>query len=61
MGKWVVSSAAGAAQGTPIGFIESMPTGLIHIRIDGHVTPDTAESIRTKLSIAINDAKPRRP
>ncbi|TCO47993.1 hypothetical protein [Actinocrispum wychmicini] len=58
MGKWVITDGDMPGEGEPIGFAQSLPTGLIHLKMDGYVKPKAAQVARMQIMAAINDVTP---
>lgn len=61
MGKWVITDGAKSGEGQPVGFVQSLPTGVIHLKVDGYLTPESADFARIQIMAAINDARGPRP
>jgi hypothetical protein len=61
MGKWNITDGDKPGEGEAVGFVQSLPTGVIHLKVDGYFSPDGAQHARTQIMAAINDAQGMRP
>lgn len=61
MARWDVTDGDKPGQGDPVGFVHTFPTGLIHIKIDGYLTPAALDRLRLQLMAAVNYTKSRPP
>jgi hypothetical protein len=61
MKRYDITDGETPGEGERVGFAQPLPTGLIHIRIDGYLTPKAAQFACIQILAAINDATPQGP
>jgi hypothetical protein len=60
MARFDIRDGDKPGEGEIVGHAQSLPTGVIEIKIDGYFTPESAAHIRIQIMAAINDATSHR-
>lgn len=61
MSRFDITDGDKAGQGERVGFAQALPTGVVHIQIDGYFSPRAAEFARIQIMAAIVDATKQQP
>jgi hypothetical protein len=55
-GRWVITDGVRPGQGKEVGFVRSLPTGMVHLQVDAYFSLESAEFVRLQIMAAINNA-----